>query len=128
MKSISFNIPLEYGDVKTERQQDGEGIVRFILDCSKLSKASSESKATYTGIKAYLRETEGVTVSSLNIAQVKRKYGLDIGKAYNKPEDGNKYRVPNCPRAKEELILKALKHFKMIDESVELIEDKELVK
>ncbi len=44
----------------------------------------SEAKATYAEIRAYVKEKYGMNVSSLYIAQVKRKYGLDEGKAYNK--------------------------------------------
>ena len=59
-----------------------------------------------------------MNVSSLYIAQVKRKYGLDVGKAYNKPAK-NKNHVSVCPVEKEVLILDALKHFRMLDEDVE---------
>ena len=54
------------------------------------------------------------------IAQIKRKYGIDMGENYNKPDDPNK-RVPKCPKAKEEMIIEALKHFKMLEPSVEMI-------
>ena len=45
-------------------------------------------------------------------------YGLDVGKAYNKPAK-NKNHVPICPVEKEVVILDALKHFRMLDEDVE---------
>ena len=45
-------------------------------------------------------------------------YGLDVGKAYNKPAKNKNY-VPVCPVEKEVLILDALKHFRMLDEDVE---------
>ncbi len=44
-----------------------------------------------------------------------------MGKNYNRAEDPQK-RVPKCPIEKERMILEALKHFKMVDKSVELIE------
>lgn len=52
-------------------------------------------------------------VSTLYIAQVKRKYGLEVRKHYNISKNGNQ-KVPQCPIEKEEAILAALKHFKMI--------------
>ena len=58
-------------------------------------------------------------LSSLNIAQIKRKYGLDMGVNYNVSKKENA-RVPNCPREKEEYIIDALKYYRMLDASVEL--------
>lgn len=61
-------------------------------------------------------------VSSLYIAQIKRKYGIDVGIAYNKPEQ-NKNHVPVCPREKELAILDALKAaFRMLTEDTEYME------
>lgn len=60
-------------------------------------------------------------VSSLYIVQIKRKYGIDVGIAYNKPEQ-NKNHVPVCPREKELVILDALKAFRMLTEDTEYME------
>lgn len=46
--------------------------------------------------------------------------GIDMGENYNKPDNPNK-RVPKCPKAKEEMIIEALKHFKMLEPGVEMI-------
>ena len=54
----------------------------------------------------------GLSVSSLYIAQVKDKLGLEKRKNYNL--DSGEGRVPNCPPEKEEAIKEALKHFDMI--------------
>ena len=51
-------------------------------------------------------------VSSLYIAQVKRKHGIIERENYNKGEEG--HRVPQCPPEKEKIIEKALRHFQMI--------------
>ena len=52
-------------------------------------------------------------MSTLNIAQIKRKYGLEMGANYNVSKvEGAK--VPKCPYEKEQYILDALKHFKML--------------
>lgn len=57
-------------------------------------------------------------VSSLNIVQTKRKYGVAIGEAYNKPKNP-KTRVSNCTPQKEKMILDAFKYFDLVDESTE---------
>ena len=47
---------------------------------------SAESKATYEEIKAYVAEhNDGMKVSSINIAQVKDKYGIIERENFNKP-------------------------------------------
>ena len=74
---------------------------------------SAESKATYDEIKAYVKEHTGLIVSSLNIAQVKQKLGIIERENYNKAKNKDS-RVPNCPKVKEDAIIDALKHFKMI--------------
>ena len=79
----------------------------------------AEAKATYAEIKAYILEKFGVNVSSLYIAQIKKKYGLDMGTNYNISKKENA-RVPTCPKEKEGYIIDALKHFRMLDISVEM--------
>ena len=69
--------------------------------------------ATYQEIKDYVKEKTGLSVSSLYIAQVKRKYGLDVGQNYNLSKKENA-KVPQCPPEKEAAIREALKHFGMI--------------
>ena len=83
------------------------------LNTDELDLTSAESKATYEEIKAYVKEHTGLTVSSLNIAQVKQKCGLEKRENYNKAKSNNS-RQPKCPKEKEEAIVAALRHFKMI--------------
>ena len=52
-------------------------------------------------------------VSTLYIAQVRRKYGLDIREHYN-ISNNESQKIPQCSIEKEEVILDALKHFKML--------------
>lgn len=74
---------------------------------------SPEAKATYQEIKNYIIEKYGVKVSSLYIAQIKQKHEIIERDCYNKPKDeGTKQ--PQCPTEKEQMIEKALRHFKMI--------------
>ena len=78
-----------------------------------LELGSLKTHGTYDEIKKYVLDKFGLKVSSLNISQVKRKCGLDVGEAYNKPKSQNS-KVPNCPPEKEKAIIDALKHFNMI--------------
>lgn len=83
------------------------------IDLDELDLTSAECKATYPQIKAYVKEHTGLSVSSLYIAQVKRKCGIIECENYNKPKSENS-RQPNCPPEKEQAILDAFRHFKMI--------------
>ena len=84
------------------------------LDLDEFDLTSAESKATYQEIKKYILDKYNLKVSSLNIAQVKDKYGIKERANYNKSKNKNS-KQPSCPKEKEEVIKEALKHFKMID-------------
>lgn len=123
LKSIYFRFPVRYGEtdtietwIKTDDKPDEE--IVFVLDCSKVQVTVAEAKATYAEIRAYVQEHAGLKVSSLYIAQIKRKYGIDVGEAYNKPAK-NKNHVPKCPVEKELAIIDALKAFRMLTEDTE---------
>ena len=73
---------------------------------------AAESKATYEEIKKYILEKHGLKVSSLYVAQVKRKHGIVERSNYNTGEE--KAKVSNVTPEKERAIEDALKHFKMI--------------
>ena len=85
------------------------------LDMSELdvTPAESHASATYDEIKAHVKEHTGLTVSTLNIAQVKRKCGIIERECYNKAKSDNA-KQPQCPIDKEKAIEDALKHFQMI--------------
>lgn len=83
------------------------------LKTDELDLTSAESKATYDEIKAYVKEHTGLTVSPLNIAQIKQKYGIIERENYNKAKTENS-RQPKCTKEKEEAIVEALKYFMMI--------------
>ena len=83
------------------------------LKTDELNLTSAVSKATYDEIKAYVKEHTGLTESSLNIAQVKQKYGIIEHENYNKAKSQDS-RQPKCPKEKEEAIVEALKFYKMI--------------
>ena len=83
------------------------------LNMDELDITSAESKATYEEIKGYVLQKTGLKVSSLNIAQIKRKCGIDLGENYNLPKSENA-KQPKCPLDKEKVIKNALEHFGMI--------------
>ena len=60
-----------------------------------------------------MRDLTGLKVSTLNISQVKRKCGLEVGESYNKAKSEDT-RQPQSTPEKEEAIIKALKHFGVI--------------
>lgn len=85
--------------------------VDFSLEDMDLS--GLQGKATYEKIKAYILEQTGLKVSSLYIAQNKKKCGLDVGENYNLSKSEN-VRQPQCKPEKEEAIIQAFKYFGMI--------------
>lgn len=121
LKSISFRFSAPYGEEMGTSDGRMETDIRFTLDCTKAELTAAEAKATYAEIKKYIKDTYGANIHTLYIAQIKRKYGLDMGKNYNLAADPKK-RVPQCPMDKEKMLLDALKHFKMIDDSVQIME------
>ena len=70
-------------------------------------------QATYEQIKAYVLEQTGLKVSSLYIAQIKKKCGLDVGENFNLAKSENT-RQPQCTPEKEDAIMQAFRHFGII--------------
>lgn len=83
------------------------------LEMDELDLTAAESKATYEEIKDYVLGHTGLKVSSLYIAQVKKKCGIIERANYNVPKSEN-FRQPKCPPEKEAAIREALEHFRMI--------------
>ena len=88
-------------------------------------------KATYAQVKEYILNEFGLKVSSLYIAQVKKKCGLEVGENYNLPKSegargpvdlcsartgvaAETARQPQVTPEKEEAIMKAFRHFGII--------------
>ena len=76
------------------------------------SAKGTRTTVTYPEIKAYVKDKFGLNVTSLNIAQVKEKHGLEKRKNYYNGKDG--HRVPNCPPEKEKAIADAFEYFGML--------------
>ena len=82
--------------------------VDFSLEDMDLSEF--KGKATYEQIKAYVLEKTELKVSSLYIAQIKKKCGLDVGENFN-PAKSENARQPQCTPEKEDAIMQAFRHF-----------------
>ena len=78
-----------------------------------LSEIDFSKDATYGEIKKFVIDKYGLKVSSLYIAQVKRKQSLIERKNYNISKNEIQ-RVSNCPKEKEKAIENALEYFWMI--------------
>ena len=85
--------------------------VDFSLEDMDLSEF--KGKATYEQIKEYVLEETGLKVSSLYIAQIKKKCGLDVGENFN-PAKSENARQPQCTPEKEDAIMQAFSHFGII--------------
>ena len=84
--------------------------VKSELDEEDVTKA--ESKGTYENIKKYVLGKYSFKVSTLYIAQIKQKCGLELGENYNKSKKDNQV-VLECPKEKEEAIMDALRNLRM---------------
>ncbi len=83
------------------------------VELDEMDLTAPESKATVREIQEYVFETTGLKVSSLYVAQIKRKFGIIERQNYNLPKSKNG-KVPKCPPEKEQAIVDALRHFRMI--------------
>lgn len=92
---------------------DSKKYISVELPMDDMDLTSAESKATYKQIQNYVLEKFGFKVSTLYIAQVKKKHGLEVREHYNISKN-EKQKIPQCSIEKEEAILDALKHFKMV--------------
>ena len=124
LKHIKFRFPVYFnGSEIEELSWDNESTVETVVLLSKgmvdsrkvkvdfsledMDLSEFKGKATYEQIKAYVLEQTGLKVSSLYIAQIKKKCGLDVGKNFNLPKSENA-KQPKCTPEKEEAIMQAL--------------------
>ena len=118
IRAITFKFPVYKVGRNGEVQQVIDQSVGYRMRCDSIGRTASESKTSYPKIKQFIFDKHQVKVSSLYIAQVKRKYGIIERKNYNTTQKGDDFRQPKCPEYKEALIVEALKHFKMIENEV----------
>lgn len=83
------------------------------IELDEMDLTSAESKATYAQIKEYVWNKFELKISTLYIAQIKKKCGIELREHYNKSKK-DKQIIPQCTPEKEEAIMDALRHFKMI--------------
>ena len=88
--------------------------INIEIELDELDLTSAESKATYAQIKEYVWNKFELKVPTLYIAQIKRKCGIELREHYNKSKK-EKQIIPQCTPEKEEAIMDALRHFKMIE-------------
>ena len=133
LKSLKFRFPIFLdGQELYELDWDNESIVETVVLLSKgmvdkdnyrkvkvyffledMDLTELRGKATYAQVKEYILNEFGLKVSSLYIAQVKKKFGLEVGENYNLPKSEGA-RQPQVTTEKEEAIMKAFRHFGVI--------------
>ena len=87
--------------------------IELEIDPLELETVVDRVSPTYSQIKEYVVEHYGFKVSTLYIAQVKRKLGLPLRENYNLSKGDNI--IPQVPPAKEAAITEALRYFNAID-------------
>ena len=124
LKSIEFKLPIIEKEFTLSLDNDTQNetvvlLSKGMVDSRKVKVDFSledmdlsefKGKATYEQIKAYVLEQTGLKVSSLYIAQIKKKCGLDVGENFNLPKSENA-RQPQCTPEKEDAIMLAFRHF-----------------
>lgn len=70
-----------------------------------------EEKVTYEKIREYILEKHGLKVSTLCIAQIKDKCGLQKQLKF---ESTGENKVPQCTPKREEVIMEAFRHFGIV--------------
>ena len=127
LKSIEFKLPIIEKEFTLSLDNDTQNetvvlLSKGMVDSRKVKMDFSledmdlsefKGKATYEQIKAYVLEQTGLKVSSLYIAQIKKKCGLDVGENFNLAKSENA-RQPKCTPEKEEVIMQAFKHFGIV--------------
>lgn len=86
--------------------------INIDVDVEELVK-DKRGQATYDQIREYVKEQTGLHVTNLNIAQIKQKCGIIERENYNLPKSEDA-RQPACTKEKEEVIIKAFRHFGLI--------------
>ena len=130
LKSIEFKLPIiekEFTlsldkDTQTETvvllskgmvDKDNFRKVKVDFSLEDMDLTELRGKATYAQVKEYILNEFGLKVSSLYIAQVKKKCGIETGENHNLPKSENA-KQPQVTPEKEEAIMKAFRHFGVI--------------
>ena len=98
----------------SQLKQKPDDYINVTIELDDVDITSAETKATYDEIKKYVAEhNDGMKVSNLYIAQIKRKCGIEVRENFNLPKSEDS-RQPRCPKEKEDAIVEALKVYQMI--------------
>lgn len=84
-------------------------------ELDELDLTSAESKATYAQIKEYVWNKFELKVPTLYISQIKKEMWNRITRTLQQVKKKEKQIIPQCTPEKEEAIMDALRHFKMIE-------------
>jgi 23S rRNA (uracil1939-C5)-methyltransferase len=87
--------------------------IEMEIDPEELNTITAKISPTYPEIKAYVLEHHGLKVSSLAIAQTKKKYGLEVGECYNLPS-GHGRPPTNLTPEREVAIREAFQYYGLI--------------
>ena len=87
--------------------------IELEVDSEELDTITAKVSPTYPGIKAYVLEHHGLKVSSLAVAQAKKKCGLEVGECYNLPS-GHGRPPTNLTPEKEAAIREAFQYYGLI--------------
>ena len=87
--------------------------IEMEIDPEELNTITAKVSPTYPEIKAYVLEHHGLKVSSLAIAQTKKKCGLEVGECYNLPS-GNGRPPTNLTPEREAAIREAFQYYGLI--------------
>ena len=112
-KGAKGPVDLCSAQTEVERRLVDSRKVKVDFSLENMDLSEFKGKATYEQIKAYVLEQTGFKVPSLYIAQIKKKYGLDVGENFNLPKSENA-KQPQYTPEKEEAIMQAFKHFGII--------------
>lgn len=87
--------------------------INIEIDPLELEQIVDRVQPTYPDIKDYVMEHYGLRVSSLFIAQVKQKCGIETRENFNLAKPGGRPQ-PQVTPEKEKAILDAFRYFNMI--------------
>ncbi len=99
-------VQLSKGNISTKN-------VRVEFSLEDMDMSGFQQGATYEQIQEWIQEKYGFHVTHLNIAKTKQKCGIIERQNYNLPKSENS-RSPDTPKEKEEAIIDAFLHFKMM--------------
>ena len=112
-KGTKGPVDLCSAQTEVERRMVDSRKVKVDFSLEDMDLSEFKGKATYEQIKTYVLEQTGLKVSSLYIAQIKKKCGLDVGENFN-PAKSENARQPQCTPEKEDAIMQAFRHFGII--------------